>query len=209
LLHLLYNLIYSTPLHHFFTSDTVLGNIDLMAPVVAPITEEILKVLPVVVFFCLGRNLSWRRITGPLDVMLLAAASGAGFNFIENICRVTDNYWTNLGPDTVALHASLHIGPFYLFPDMIASDMYGVPTVWFGHAELTACIGLAMGLGFYIRKYFKPWWLIPLFVLFWAIWELPGKLSWPRTCTTVGKERFRPLISTAICFPIFFWGDSF
>ncbi len=180
-----------------------------MAPVVAPITEEILKVLPVVVFFCLGRNLSWRRITGPLDVMLLAAASGAGFNFIENICRVTDNYWTNLGPDTVALHASLHIGPFYLFPDMIASDMYGVPTVWFGHAELTACIGLAMGLGFYIRKYFKPWWLIPLFVLFWAIWELPGKLSWPRTCTTVGKERFRPLISTAICFPIFFWGDSF
>jgi len=187
--YLLYNLLSSTPIYYFLTSDEVLGGVDLMAPVVAPLTEEIFKILPVLLFLGLGRNLAWRRITGPLDAMLLAAASGAGFDFIENLFRATNNYWAPLGPDRVSWVASPHLGSLYLYPNMIASDMYGVPTVWFGHAEMTACVGLALGLGLFIRQKFKLWWLLPLTILLWAMWDhflvnylgpLPEQL-WART----------------------------
>lgn len=167
----LYYLVNLAPVQSLLTSEHVLGNYDLMAPVVAPLTEEILKVAPVAIFLLWGRHEAWRRITGPLDAAVLSGAGGAAFEFIENLFRVTDNYWGYLGPDRVIPVASPHMGPFYLFPDMIGSNNLGEHIVWFGHGEMTACVGLAFGLGLFIRKKFRFWWAIPGITLIWAMWD--------------------------------------
>jgi|GEM_PF-3264641 len=167
----LYALVNIRDISAFFTSDAVLGNYDLMSPVVAPVTEEVLKVIPVVLFLWLGGKKLWREVLGPLDVALLAGASGAGFAFFENLLRVTAGDWKELGPDRVVPALSPQIGSIHLFPDMTGSNMYGVPSVWFGHAELTAFVGLAIGLGLYFRNKTRLWPLIPFAALLWAIWD--------------------------------------
>jgi hypothetical protein len=167
----MYYLVNLAPVHGVLTSDNVLGYYDLMAPVVAPFTEEILKVTPLVLFLYWGRHAAWRRIMGPLDAAVLGGASGAGFEFIENLFRVAAGNWSLLGPDRVAPVASPHIGPFYLFPDMVGSNYYGVHTVWFGHGEMAAAVGLALGLGLFLRKKCRYWWTIPGITLAWAIWD--------------------------------------
>lgn len=153
-------------------SDALLGDTDLMAPVVAPITEEILKVVPLLIVLSWGMQGIWRRMIGPLDCALLAGACGAGFAFFEHLLLIGTNYWALLGPDRVAIVASPQIGPILLFPEMIASQYYGVPMVTAGHAISAAFVGLTIGFGLYYRKKIKLLWpFIPAFGLVWAIWD--------------------------------------
>ena len=167
----MYALVNTDPVQRILVSEEVLGNYDLMAPVVAPITEELLKIAPLVVFLSWGRRAAWRRILGPLDLALLAGASGAGFEFVENLLRVADGYWAPLGVDRVVPVASPILGPFHLFPDMIGSTYFGVDTVWFGHGEMSAWVGLAIGLGLFLGRKLRFWWLLPSAALAWATWD--------------------------------------
>ncbi|MEW6772106.1 MAG: PrsW family glutamic-type intramembrane protease [Bacillota bacterium] len=167
----LYRLITVTPIKEWLISPAVLGYHDLMTSVVAPITEETLKVAPVIILLFWYRNIIWRHILGPIDVALLACASGTGFAFTENLLRITNNSVSSLGPDRIIPVASPHLGPFYPFPNMVASGHYDTPTVWFGHPEITAALGLALGISLFVRRKFRLWWLIPGVTLLWAIWD--------------------------------------
>jgi len=153
------------------TLEQFLGNYDLMSIVVAPLAEEIMKVAPVLILLLWGKGQSWKRILAPLDASILAGASGAGFAFVENLFRIADNNWASLGPDRVTYVASPQIGPFSLFPEMEASQYYGVPTVWFGHSEMAAFLALAIGMGLFFRKKTRAWWLIPGVTLIWCMWD--------------------------------------
>ncbi len=149
---------------------SVIGSYDLMASVVAPVTEEIFKIAPLVMLLWGGWR-GFKYISGPLDTAVLAGACGAGFDFFENLLRVANNNWLELGPDRGVPVASPQLGPFYIFPDMHGSTAFGNPMVWFGHGEITAFIGLAIGLGWYLRKKSRFWWLIPGAALIWATWD--------------------------------------
>lgn len=55
----LYRLVNLDQIQRILTADTLLGNYDLMSPVVSPITEEIFKVAPAIVFLSWSRRASW------------------------------------------------------------------------------------------------------------------------------------------------------
>jgi hypothetical protein len=159
----LYNSVYL-----FLAQSSMLGSgVDIMQAVSSPIVEEIFKVLPAVVFLLVAGRGYWKRALGPLDVGLLAGASGAGFLFMENLARVAGGWMSSLGWDRNWDSASFGINPFFIFPEMV----HGTLTVWPGHAEMAMFIGVCLGFGLLLRKKLPVIWMaLPAIALFWMMW---------------------------------------
>lgn len=159
----LYNTVYL-----FLAQSSLLGEgVDIMQAVSSPVVEEIFKVLPAVIFLLVAGRGYWKRALGPLDVGLLAGASGAGFLFMENLARVAGGWMSSLGWDRNWDSASIGINPFFIFPEMV----HGTLTVWPGHAEMAMFIGVCLGFGLLIRKKLPVIWVaLPAIALFWMMW---------------------------------------
>lgn len=132
----------------------MLGTIDLQGPLIAPITEEITKMIPVLLILLLFNRRKVYRLLGPLDYALLGLASGVGFEIFENLCRVYNGYFDTIGLYRMSVNEPLPslIG-IHLFPTMIKSEYMGNPIIWFGHGGLTAAISLALGFAMYLKKW--------------------------------------------------------
>jgi RsiW-degrading membrane proteinase PrsW (M82 family) len=159
------SLVLSWPIDAIFGTDSMFAG-----AIVVPILEEVLKVAPLILFLSWA---GWRfRLTaGASDLMILGAASGAGFAFFEDtLLGFARSGFGRTGAGEFILRsheATPHLGPFYLFPSM---DIGTANTAFLGHALATAFVGLALGLarmlGLRLRK---NGWVLPGVVLLWVI----------------------------------------
>lgn len=131
-----------------------------------PAIEEIVKILPVFIFIW-GFKIA-RGDLGILDFMLMALASGTGFEVAEKL------FYSSAGiPQTYTFT--------FWMPQQLLNDHYffkifhqSLPVIFAGHGILTAAIGLALGLTC-ISIYYPRWHKIalglPVFLLAWAIFD--------------------------------------
>ncbi len=114
------------------------------AVIVAPVVEEAIKGLGVLIIFGV-----WRRFfDGPVDGIVYAAAVAAGFAFVENILYFGATIAESAGG---AVPGSAVLGVFVL---------RGVMSP-FAHLVFTACIGLALGIA--ARRPGHDWvWAFPV-----------------------------------------------
>lgn len=169
-----------------------LGN--LHSNVWAPLTEEIWKIVPLLMVF-LWRASTFRTQAGPLDLAILAGASGAGMGFAEDVLTFGGTFWDVpqnplLGLGVGTLYVALVVSPFNRVPieafpalDLTYQDLVGVlvPSVeelpfgalWAGHGVLPLAFGLALGLAaLAARRYRLPLaYLFPVAIVAWATWE--------------------------------------
>lgn len=133
------------------TTATVLG-----AVVVAPVVEETIKALGVLLVF-----LVWRRwFDGPVDGVVYAACVAAGFAFVENILY----FGQAVTSSTVAEDGGAGVVVVFLLRAVMSP---------FAHLLFTACTGLALGL---VARRGAAWlWALPLgltgAVLLHAYWN--------------------------------------
>jgi hypothetical protein len=191
----------ATPLHEWvadlgrsMTLSDGVGLGDIHANVWAPITEELWKVAPLlVVFFWRGSLL--RRQGGPLDFAILAAATGAGMGFAEDILTLRGPFWDVPGSPLLGLgfgqaYILLLVNVFSAFPLSAFPDfqfgyqgVVGIlnPSVeelpfgaiWAGHGVLPAAFGLALGGAVLLRRCYRTRlvYLLPVLVLIWTTYE--------------------------------------
>jgi PrsW family intramembrane metalloprotease len=130
---------------------SVLGPNSVIAVAVwAPFTEEVLKVLPVVIFlFVAMRNTSARP--SAVDATLLGAWAGSAFALFENSQNGIDQVnWT------VALPFSA------IFPTMSTSQGLGYTVFATSHTVWSALLGAGVGFGMlYYRRFRFAWIAIP------------------------------------------------
>jgi RsiW-degrading membrane proteinase PrsW (M82 family) len=168
----------------------VLGSV-----LVAPLTEEIGKALPLVLLVIFG----WRgfRISyGACDLMLCGAGLGCGFGLVEDVARHTQSWPTATGPA--------------LFGIPIFPDSYGG---FLGHGASTAFLALALGCFTYAcrrRRWMVPGLVAVLLALLWMMvdhglsnyatfggsagWFAPIRWIWELD----GNGRFSPYILFAL-----------
>jgi RsiW-degrading membrane proteinase PrsW (M82 family) len=146
---------------HYFFADIVGKNVDVGAVFLAPVSEELLKILPVLLILIIGRWRHLRYTAGPLDFAVLGAAVGAGFQFMETVWQGI-LYVDLHSYARIAEHVSPHLGPFYLLPTLEWQD--GAASAWFGHAGVTATLALAVGLALRLGVRNRAWWLLPIAV---------------------------------------------
>ena len=155
----------------------------------APITEELWKVTPLLIFIW-WRRTGLRSLASPIDYAVLAGATGAGMAFSEDIL-----VFLHLGLDGPPSSSfALGLGQFYreligaepglfilegrsdfadnmsfFFPEM--QEQNGV--VWSGHGALALGLGLSIGLAVWAvrRRQNRLFYLIPVVVYFWVVWE--------------------------------------
>lgn len=131
--------------------------------IITPIMEEVLKLLP------LGVYLFWSRRASSLSLMdyaLIGAASGAGFQFMEEFARRIISgkmYGFSLLSGNV-----LHWDIFSLFPGYFEESF--LPTqMTVGHAVMTSMITLSIGIAFRLKGKLRGFsFILPLFFLFIA-----------------------------------------
>ena len=165
-------LVRQKPIAAFLKSKAVFGNTNLTGTLVAPLTEEILKVaVPILLLFILSRwgSRPMAKVRTPVDYLILAASSGAGFSLFENLFRAADDAYSFLWPK-FGSEISWAVGPFRLFPEMYASSFFNGDLIWFGHAGTAAATGLAIGLFFHTRKRIVTV-LLPLATMLVVIWD--------------------------------------
>jgi RsiW-degrading membrane proteinase PrsW (M82 family) len=134
---------------------------------VAPVTEEILKILPLVLF------LNWLRrrgasVLGPLDVILLGVAIGAGFDFSEHLFRTTAAGGAVIGFDSLE-HVGPQWGVFHLFPTL-TTNIWG-KNVCFSHTGWTGMVAVGLALSYWLGQ--RRVWVsvLPWLLGLWAIWD--------------------------------------
>ncbi len=116
-----------------------------------PITEELLKLIPVVIVLMIATRRFHLRPSA-LDVMLLGAWTAAGFAVYEN---------ATLGRGGFSLTAAPLLS--LVFPGEGAGRAFGWPLMQTGHVGHTALISLSVALALLYGKRTKwPWWLLPL-----------------------------------------------
>ena len=128
-------------------------NSQFLSSIWAPLTEELLKALPVALYFWLAtRSRRWQPAA--TDGLLLGFVVGAGFAFYEDTLdlRVSGSGW-------------LASGWSIFWPVLTSSgSIFQSSRVNLGHAGWTALVGLALGLAFLYRRY-RYAWLAPLLAL--------------------------------------------
>lgn len=114
-----------------------------------PFTEEMLKVLPVVLVLVMAMR---RRSARPsvLDIVLLAAFTGAGFNSYES---------ATLGRGAFSLFANPILSLF--IPSLGKASVYGWTVVQSGHLVHTALITLGVAFALFYPKQFARRWVVP------------------------------------------------
>jgi len=188
-----------TPLHGWFEDrsfDFARSNVgslgSIPATIWAPITEEIWKIVPLLVLLRWGR--SHLRIQGsPLDFALLAGATGAGLGFAEDLFQLGGIAWTTpqsplLGLGIGVLYIAFVVNPLNRFPlpiadfDLSFQGLVGIfdpsfeelqlGAMWPGHGVLPLIVGLAIGLAVLWRRRVGPLvYALPVLALIWAIWD--------------------------------------
>lgn len=176
-------------LNSMAASGTDLRLTDVPADVIAPVIEELFKVLPLLVLFW-WRGSGLRASAGPLDYAVLAGATGAGLSFAEDIFV---HIHQGLPGPTSSIFG-LGMGPIYanlvgvdrpgfvftgrsrfadtfafFFPEM--QEVLGM--VWSGHGALALGTGLALGLAvWWSRRRGNRWfYLVPIAILLWTMVE--------------------------------------
>ena len=194
-------LLVASPLHDWLNSVSLAwerSNIgwlgDVHITVWAPITEEIWKVVPLLVLLWWGHS-HLRTQGGPLDFAILAAATGAGMGCAEDIFQINSAQpWSTpesplLGLGVGVLYLALVVNPFLTvtLPVVAGSFTYqGIVGIfdpsleqlpagamWAGHGVFPAVVGLAIGFAVLGRRRLRTplVWLLPVVVLVWAIWD--------------------------------------
>ena len=108
----------------------VLGSV-----LVAPLTEEVGKILPLVLLLAIGR-LDFRNSYGACDTMLCGASLGAGFGLFEDSLWLTSSFGTPASPGLLGIA---------IFPDSSGG--------FIGHSGSTALIGLSLGYLLYAVRW--------------------------------------------------------
>ncbi len=162
---------------------------DVRADVIAPVIEELFKVLPLLLIFWWRRS-GFRTSAGPLDYAVLAGATGAGLGFAEDIFvhlhqglsgPTSSIFGLGLGPIYARLVGVENPGfvftgrsrfadtAAFFFPEM--QETLGF--VWSGHGALALGTGLALGLAvWWSRRQGTRWfYLVPVAVLLWTMVE--------------------------------------
>jgi RsiW-degrading membrane proteinase PrsW (M82 family) len=122
----------------------------LVQAIWVPVTEELIKAIPVLVFVIVAARRLQQRPSA-LDCALLGAWVGAGYAVYEN------SQYGRVGGSWSSPLVSL------LFPSDAAEHVAG--TTWFsaGHLLWSALIGLGLGIGvLYRHRYRHAWLAIPL-----------------------------------------------
>jgi hypothetical protein len=192
-------LLTASPLHGWF-EDLSLGfaksNFGSLGPIEAnvwaPITEELWKIVPLLVLLRWGRS-HLKAQGSPLDFALLAGATGAGMGMAEDLFQLGGIAWTVpasplLGLGVGAAYVGLVVNPLNrgqlpVFDfDLSYQGLVGIfdPSVeelqlgaiWPGHGVLPLAFGLALGLALlWRRRYGILVYALPAVVLVWAIWD--------------------------------------
>ena len=127
----------------------VLGSV-----LVAPLTEEIGKILPLLVLLAIGR-LGFRNSYGACDLMLCGAALGAGFGLFEDSLRMMRSFPTPSSPGLLGIA---------VFPDSYNG--------FIGHSGSAALIGLSLGCLLYAVRW-RRWLLAGMGgVVFASMWMM-------------------------------------
>lgn len=125
------------------TTATLVG-----AVVVAPVVEESIKALGVLLVF-----LAWRRsFDGPVDGLVYAATVAAGFAFVENILY----FGSALALAADHPDAGQVVGTVFMMRAVMSP---------FAHVLFTACTGLALGLAAQQRNRDAWLWTLPVGLL--------------------------------------------
>ena len=146
------------------------GTIGLTAPLIAPVTEEITKLIPVIIIFFILLRFKKYRLLSPVDFALLGLFAGAGFDIFENICRSMNGFYDMNGLYRSSINEPLP-GFFgiYLFPSIYRSEYLGNPMIWFGHSGYAACISMAFGWFLYLKK--KRYAFLPVLILLISMFD--------------------------------------
>ncbi|MGM7724747.1 PrsW family glutamic-type intramembrane protease [Metabacillus sp. Hm71] len=131
-----------------------------------PIAEELLKLIPLGVYLFLSRRASTLSLS---DYALIGAATGAGFQFMEEATRRLisgGSYGVTLLSGKV-----LHWDLFTLFPGYFEEGILP-DKMSAGHAVLTAMVTLGIGLAVrYKSKLKRSTSIFPVILLVWAIFD--------------------------------------
>ncbi|WP_314728261.1 polymorphic toxin type 30 domain-containing protein [Bacillus sp. Marseille-Q3570] len=134
--------------------------------ILTPIVEEIVKLIPLGAYLYFSRRATSLSLS---DFALIGAATGAGFQFLEETFRrfVTgDHYGVTLLQGKV-----LHWEFFTLFPGYF-EEGFLPDKMTAGHSLLTAMVALGIGLAIRYRERFKQFtYIFPSFLLAWAIFD--------------------------------------
>lgn len=131
------------------------GRFPLLGSVlVAPTTEEIGKVLPLLILVAIGWH-GFRSSYGACDLMLCGAGLGCGFALVEDTARRTQSFPPSTGP---------HLLGIPIFPDSYSGFL--------GHGASAAMIALTVGFFVYAVRWRR--WVLPsaigvLVALFWMM----------------------------------------
>jgi hypothetical protein len=191
--------------------DAGVGNLgSRVATVYAPITEELWKIIPLLAALAWGRSRLWAQ-GGPLDFAVLAAATGAGMGFAEDLFVLGSLGWSTPGSPLLGLGAgtawvTLVVNPLLRVPVDLSNfdlDYQGLMSVvipslrvpdgaavWPGHGIMPMAFGLALGWAAVVRRRAGPRLAlaIPVAVLAWSVWD-HFIANWYRadTCSGAGE----------------------
>ena len=115
-----------------------------------PVTEELLKLLPVALVLGLALRRPHARVS-VLDVVMLAACTGAGFNTYES---------ATLGRGAFSLFANPILSLF--IPSLAKASVYGWTVVQSGHLVHTALIALGVAFAMCYPLQFARRWIVPV-----------------------------------------------
>lgn len=131
-----------------------------------PIAEEVLKLIPIGVYLFLSRRASTLSLS---DYALMGAATGAGFQFLEETTRRLvsgGNYGVTLLGGKV-----LHWDLFTLFPGYF-EEGFLPDKMSAGHSLLTAMVALGIGLALRFKSKLKrSAYIFPVILLVWSIFD--------------------------------------
>ncbi|MGX9707556.1 PrsW family glutamic-type intramembrane protease [Laceyella tengchongensis] len=160
------------------------SNDDLWSEAVAtPIVEEVFKLLPLLFFLLLFKRSLSISLT---DYALIGAATGAGFQFVEEAMRRLlhgDDYGYSSG--LFGLFGGgqyLHWDFFSLFPGYFAEE-FSSERMTTSHAVATALVALTIGLGIRLKQKLGSYSLvIPVIGFLWvfldhAAWNSDGEFD--------------------------------
>ncbi|MCK9861161.1 PrsW family glutamic-type intramembrane protease [Paenibacillus sp. ATY16] len=159
--------------------------------VITPIAEEIWKLLPLGLYLLFSRRASAMSLS---DYTLAGAASGVGFQLMEELCR----RWLNSGiigrtygySTTMLGGETIHWDLWTLFPGRFEESIF--PTIMtVSHPVHTAMVALGLGLGVRYRKRLTHWiFTLPALLLAWSILDhaaYNGQNSLPEWFLTISE----------------------
>ncbi|WHY88631.1 EndoU domain-containing protein [Neobacillus novalis] len=133
-----------------------------------PIAEEVLKLIPLGAYLFLSRRASTLSLG---DYALIGAATGAGFQFLEEttrrlVSRGIFDYGVTLFEGKVIHWDLITLFPGYFEKGFLPDKMTA------GHPLLTAMVALGIGLAVRFKhKLTRPTYIFPTILLVWAIFD--------------------------------------